>query len=690
MSTLLRAEHVVLIRGERVILGGVGLSVASGERVALLGRNGAGKTTLLDVLAGKLRPDEGELWRAAEVRLAELPQQPTFEGGASVAELAAAANPNLARQGELAALAARLEHDPGLLPRWAEAQSDFEARGGYRYQTEAARTLGVLGLQGLEARVAAGLSGGERTRLALALALLSRPDVLLLDEPTNHLDVRMREWLQSALLAWPGGVVLTSHDREVLDRVATRSLWLEGWLEGGTATSYPGGYSRARAQRDLARRTRERAARLGEREAARLSGAASQESRWGRRPEALRARANRVAAPEAPPSERRARMRLLSGSARADLLVSAEHLSKTYGERVILEDVALKIRRGDRVVLLGPNGAGKTTLLRLLSGDVYSDDPRGRLRYEAGVVPALLDQTWHGLLPDRPVLAQFEARFGEGRAKGLLGAAGFSGALWTQTPRDLSGGERARAGLALIGASRADLLLLDEPTNHLDVEALEGLEGALLAYGGASLIVTHDRRLAREVATRLWRLEDGRLLEQEGWNAKVTLDPARALVGDPLPAPAPPTPRRRLIPLEERLTDLGARLVFGHLTGREEARVRREQRRLRAELGALYDEVYGAELFDHEVREGPLRVRGLKLGAGGQFWARGARDCPHLAWSGEVLTWQGERTQPWFAGALLRGALRILFEHWAAEDVTFPGGRVLPCQEYFAAEGLLH
>ncbi len=684
MSTLLRAEHVVLIRGERVILGGVGLSVGSGERVALLGRNGAGKTTLLDVLAGRLGLDEGELWRAEGARLAYLPQQPTFEGGQTVAELVADANPNLARQAELEALATQLERDPDLLPRWAEAQSAFEAGGGYRYEVEAARTLGVLGLSGLETRVAASLSGGERTRLALALALLSRPDVLLLDEPTNHLDVRMREWLQSALLAWPGAVVLTSHDREVLDKVASRSLW----LEGGQATAYPGGYSRARAVRDLTRRTQERAARLGEREAARLSGAAIRESRWGRRPEALRARAGRVAAPEAPPSERRARMRLLSGSARAELLVSAEHLSKGYGERAILNDVSLKIRRGDRVVLLGSNGAGKTTLLRLLSGDLYPDDPQAQLHYQAGVVPALLDQTWHGLEPDRPVLAQFGARFGEGRAKGLLGGAGFSSALWEQSPRDLSGGERARAGLALIGASRADLLLLDEPTNHLDVEALESLEGALLAYGGASLIVTHDRRLAREVATRLWRLEDGRLLELEGWNGAATLDPARTLEGDPPPPPPKPTPKQRLAPLEDRLADLANRLVFGQLTGREEARLRREQRRVRGELGALYDEVYGAELFDHEVREGPLRVRGLKLGAGGLFWARGARDCPHLAWSGEVLAWQGGEVEAWFAENLLRGALRVLFEHWAVEDVTFPGGRVLPCQDYLAAEDL--
>ncbi|WP_157463340.1 ATP-binding cassette domain-containing protein, partial [Deinococcus pimensis] len=225
MPTLLTLDHVTLARADRVILDDVGLSVVSGERVALLGRNGAGKTTLLDVLAGRLRPDEGESWREPGLRLAYLSQHPTFEGGETVSALVAAANPYEARQARLDGLAARLDAEPDLLAVWAEQQAAFEAEGGYGFGARANATLGVLGLRGMEGRVASTLSGGERTRLALALALLAEPDLLLLDEPTNHLDLRMREWLEERLLAWRGAVVLTSHDRELLDRVATRSVW---------------------------------------------------------------------------------------------------------------------------------------------------------------------------------------------------------------------------------------------------------------------------------------------------------------------------------------------------------------------------------------------------------------------------------------------------------------------------------
>lgn len=301
MATLLSLEHISLARGERVVLDDISLSVFTGERLALLGRNGAGKTTLLEVLAARCVPDEGERWQADGTRLGYLPQHPIFEGEATVAALVAAANPALRRQQQLEGLAARLHHEPELLPVWAEAQAAFEAEGGYHYEVTANETLGMLDLAPFRDRTAASLSGGERTRLALALTLLQRPDVLLLDEPTNHLDLRMREWLQQALLAYPGAVVLTSHDRELLDQVALRSLW----LEASRATFYTGGYSSARTQRDFARRAQARTHRLSQREETRLAAAASRESRWGRHAQALRSRAGRVDLVDAPLPERR-------------------------------------------------------------------------------------------------------------------------------------------------------------------------------------------------------------------------------------------------------------------------------------------------------------------------------------------------------------------------------------------------
>ncbi|WP_309572839.1 ABC-F family ATP-binding cassette domain-containing protein, partial [Deinococcus sp.] len=474
MSTLLVAESVSVVYGERAVLAGVSLSVAGGERVALLGRNGAGKTTLLRVLTGELFPDEGSVWRADGLRVAVLAQHHVHPAGVGVQALVDAAHPYRELESELLALEADLG-DPAVLDAWTALHARLDAAEAFAWPTRVRRILGMLDLTRFLAREATTLSGGEKTRLALALALAREPDLLVLDEPTNHLDVRMREWLEGWLRDFRGGVLLTSHDRDFLDAVAARSLW----LDGGEGREYPGGYSRARAVRELERRTQSRASRLGEREAARLSGSVEQLDRWGRRSRAMKSRAGRVAVPEAPLPERQLRMRLLAGTSQARLVAWGEHLGKSYGGQAILSRVSFRLRQGDRVALMGANGTGKTTLMKLLSGEVAPDPgvPEPVLRVGGGVSVASLDQTWHGLTPGVGLHAQFERRFGRG-ANAVLGRAGFTQDDWGKTPEVLSGGERARAGLALVSALRADLLLLDEPTNHLDVEALDALEDA--------------------------------------------------------------------------------------------------------------------------------------------------------------------------------------------------------------------
>ncbi|WP_425147101.1 ABC-F family ATP-binding cassette domain-containing protein [Deinococcus sp.] len=688
MRTLLQAEDLTLLYGERTILRGVSLSLRSGERLALLGRNGAGKTSLLRLLSGERLPDEGHIWHEEGVRLGTLDQQPIFAAGETVEGLLAAADPHAELGRQLDALAPALA-DPEVLERWTRLHARFEDAGGYSWQHRAARIASVLDLTRFAQREAASLSGGERTRLSLALALAREPDLLLLDEPTNHLDIRMREWLEEFLLAFPGGVILTSHDREFLDRVAGRSLW----LEDGEAAEYPGGYSRARSVRDLERRTQGRAHLLGRREEGRLSDSAARLDLWGRRSKALRSRLGRTEVIEAPQAERALRMRLLSGQARARLLLWAEHLSKRYGERAVLQGVALKVRQGDRVALMGANGTGKTTLLRLLSGEEYPDPatPEPALRLAGGVSVVTLDQTWHGLNPDRGLYEQFEERFGR-LAPALLGRAGFRAADWPRPPAELSGGERARAGLALVSALRADLLLLDEPTNHLDIEALEALEGAVQAYGGAVIIVTHDRRFAREVANRLWMIEDGHLREVAGWTDRTPLDPARSLEGDPPPPMPPPGPRELLRAREARLLELNAQLDSLGLSGREEARVRSERHAVQVEVYELYAEAYFQPQHDHEVRSGPLRVRAQRFdGAdgtgGGMFWAAHDLTCPHLAWDGLTLRWS-DAPPAWYGAALLGGALELLFTRWNMGRVQLgEGGQTLTRRQFFERAG---
>ena len=703
MRTLLQAEELSVLYAERLVLDRVSLSVRTGDRLALLGRNGAGKTTLLRLLSGERRPDEGGLWKEEGLRVAVLGQQPVFAQGVSVQDLLEAADPFLLARNELEALAPRLE-DPGVLDRWMTLQRRFEDGGGYGWRVRVARIFGVLDLTRFLTREAATLSGGERTRLSLALALAQEPELLLLDEPTNHLDIRMREWLEDELLAFPGGLVLTSHDREFLDRVATRSLW----IENGSASEYPGGYSRARAVRELERRTQGRAHRLGVREEQRLSSSAEQLDLWGRRSKAVKSRLSRTAVAEAPARERRLNMRLMAGQARARLMLWGEHLGKSYGERVVLRDVALKIRQGDRIALMGANGTGKTTLLRLLAGEDYPDPyPSGTgpkegtplLRLAPGVQVVTLDQTWHGLEPGAGLYAQFEERFGN-RAAALLGRAGFRSDDWPKTAIELSGGERARAGLALVSALRADLLLLDEPTNHLDIEALEALEEAVQAYAGAVLIVTHDRRFAREVANRLWMIEEaeseaggGVLREVAGWTDRTPLDPARSLEGDPPPPPPPPSAREQLREQERQLAALNVQLDSLGLTGREEARARSERHAVQGRIYGLYEEVYYLPQYDWEVRSGPLRVRAQRFGAaeagsegaegGGMFWAAHDLSCPHLAWDGEVLRWSGPPPE-WYGAWLLGAALDLIFLRWNRGRVRLgEDGALLTRRQYF-------
>ncbi|CAM3696311.1 ABC-F family ATP-binding cassette domain-containing protein [Deinococcus frigens] len=700
MSTLLAAANLTVFHAERAALRDVSLSVSSGERVALLGRNGAGKTTLLRVLTGEILPEEGTVWRADGLRLGVLEQHHAHLAGKTVRALVDAAHPYREMEAELLALEADLG-DPAVLAAWTDLNARLEDAEAYAWPSRVARVLGMLDLTRFLGREAATLSGGERTRLALALALAREPDLLLLDEPTNHLDIRMREWLEGWLRSFRGGVILTSHDRDFLDGVAGSASGRSLWLEAGEATAYPGGYTRARAQRELERRTRERAARLSAQEGRRLVGSAENLDRWGRRSRGLKTRAERLPSTEAPLPERQLRMRLLAGSARAPLVAWGEHVSKSYGGRGVLSGVAFKLRQGDRVALMGANGTGKTTLMKLLSGEEHPDPVAAlgeaipALRVASGVTVASLDQTWHGLLPGDPLRAQFERRFGQ-QANALLGRAGFTEADWPKTPRQLSGGERARAGLALVSALRADLLLLDEPTNHLDIEALGALEAAVHAYGGAVVIVTHDRRFAREVANRLWVIEDGTLREVTGWGRREYTDPARHLQGDPPPPPPRPSARQRLVHIENQLAEVCSALdsTPGGLSGREEGRLRAQAHQLQQHLYELYAEAFSAPQYDIQVREPPLTVRAQRLGeaelgGGGMFWAARDEICPHLAWDGTALRWSATPPQ-WYGAALLGGTLRILFERWNVGRVQLGGGGPsLTRRQYFERLGVI-
>jgi ATPase subunit of ABC transporter with duplicated ATPase domains len=721
---LVQATDLRHAYGDRVTLAGVSFALFAGMRVALTGRNGAGKTTLLRILTGELRPESGELEVAPDVRIGYLVQDPLY-GAETVADVMSGALGFVTSlETQLRDLERRMDTDPTALEQWSVTLERFELAGGYGAQAQAAQTIAALELTPFLGREAGSLSGGERTRLALAVALIGRPDVLILDEPTNHLDIRMREWLERELQEYAGAVLIVSHDRRLLDGVAQQTFH----LERGELNVYAGGYTKSRLARLEMRRVQQKNHRIGSFEARRLEAANQQVAAWGvenaklaRRAKAIQARAERVreSLVEAPARERRIVMALQSSDARAETILRAEHLSKSYGDSRILIDAGLRIRLGDRVALLAPNGAGKTTLLKMLLGELAPDTSSGTglessaplIRYADGAVAVHFDQTFHGLSPNRAILEQLASRVGEGAGKALMGRYGFKPEDWHKRPSSLSGGERARAGLALIAATRADLLLLDEPTNHLDVETLETLEEALTGYPGSLLFVTHDREFARHVATKVFGIEGGKLLEYPDGFAgyerskrgeRVTLDPARLLEHEleRVVTEKPLTLAQNIQLLEERLTELEE--LFLHrvnLTERDWGRLRAERSLARARLETLYALHFAAPLeFDHRVRFFKQTILAASDESGTQWriWMRGSIGCPSLSGQLETshltLGWlEGNASSalPWFTRSLLEGARMIAFEHIAAERVTLPDGVTLSSLEYARTLGLL-
>ncbi|NLG08709.1 MAG: ABC-F family ATP-binding cassette domain-containing protein [Deinococcales bacterium] len=557
---LLVARGVTRLVGGSELFAGVDLRLAAGDRLGLVGPNGSGKSTLLRTLAGLEPPDAGRLLRAPGVRLGYLPQRDEARpaGALTVWQAARGALAHLDElERRLREEERRLAAGAASDEAYAHLRAEFERLGGFEAEAALRRELAAVGFGPQDdARPVAELSAGERRRLALARTLAAAPDVLVLDEPTNHLDLPARARLARRLARWRGAVVVVSHDRALLDEATNRTAFLEPsrldpsaparWaLEGGH-------YAVARARRDGVLRASHKRERERQKEARRLEAMAAELATFGRKANARRRAAlrqrQRLLAPHdagasaggagAPDGPRLAGPGTAKRRARgAATLLEAEHLTAP----AVLEDVTLRLAGGDRVALLGPNGSGKSTLLRLLAGELASTDARAEVRYAPALRLRHVDQSSRGLADGAPLLEQAEARVGRVAAGRLLAGAGVPPRAWASPPEALSGGERARAGLALALAEDADLWLIDEPTNDLDLAAVEALEEQLAAKldasGAALVLATHDRRLAERLATEVWAVEGGALRRYR--------DVARYLAGEPLgapPAPLPPAP----------------------------------------------------------------------------------------------------------------------------------------------------
>jgi ATP-binding cassette subfamily F protein 3 len=525
--------------GAEDFLQDVTCSVNAADRIGLVGPNGAGKTTLLRLLAGALQPMSGRRHLARGVRVSLVEQMAPESGSLrSVREEAREAlRPLLDLEASLNEAALALEHGrPGAHETYADLQQRFELAGGFTYESRLQQVLQGLGFSAgdFDMPVSA-LSGGQRSRLGLARALLESPDVLLLDEPTNHLDFAGLAWIEDYLRRWAGSLVVASHDRYFLDRVVNR-VWL---LDGRRLRAYRGNYTafHEARQQDI---ERQRAEHEAQQEFIAREEAFIRRYRAGHKAREARGRATRLARLErieAPSKQKSAAFRLTAGRT-GEVVLSARDLAAGYGRVPLLTPGSFEIERGARIALIGPNGAGKTTLLRTLAGELAPVG--GELALGANVKLAHYWQEAEDLDPGRTVLEEvlYLPGITPQRARDLLGLMLFSGTDVDKPVSGLSGGERGRLALAKLTVSRANLLLLDEPTNHLDIPSREALEAALDQFEGTIVFASHDRRLISRLATRLWFVEEGRMRTFEGTFAEFEAGAAPEPVEKPEPARA--------------------------------------------------------------------------------------------------------------------------------------------------------
>lgn len=527
---ILSIANLVLSIGDRVLLNGANLTLDANEHVAMVGRNGTGKSTFLRVITGDAEAQAhvvgGHVQLQRGSTVGYLPQDPDLVEAHTLRDEAAGAFVELTKlHDRLHSVSQRMTDAAGveldkLMRQYERLEHDVESGGGYAIDHRIDATLHGLGLtDDLFGVKVADLSGGQRGRLALAKLLLAEPDLLLLDEPTNHLDIAGRQWLEQFLEQYRGAVIIVSHDRWLLNRVASRIYE----LEAGRFINYPGNYSQyrqLRAERSLAQHR----AHGKQQQAIKREQQFIERYRAGQRARQARGREKRLQRyirdemVDRPVELDEVNIKMNPIERSGDIVARADQLSKSYGDRRLFDSVNLIIRRGDRIGIIGPNGAGKSTLARCLIGRDFASS--GVARLGARVNVGWYRQSHEHLSLDQSVvqyLQQYVCNGTDQQARDLAGAFLFSGPDQDRPLGELSGGERSRAVLAGLIAGGHNLLVLDEPTNHLDIPSVERLEEAL-RRGATSqaekegrittlILITHDRMLLNDLVDQLLILD---------------------------------------------------------------------------------------------------------------------------------------------------------------------------------------
>jgi ATP-binding cassette subfamily F protein uup len=508
IMAVISLSNAQLAFGHVALLDHADFSLEAGERVGLIGRNGTGKSSLLKIISGRFKLDDGLLVQQQGVTIAYVEQEPSFDPESSVFDAVAGG------MGEQQAMLAEYEaltgqfgqgNDDALMDRMHVLQTKLDALDAWNLQNKVATALDRLSLNG-EAKMGT-LSGGMQKRVALAVALVSGPDVLLLDEPTNHLDFTSIQWLEGLLREFRGSVLFITHDRRFLDNVATRIIE----LDRGRILSFPGNFSKYQERKKELLANEEV-------ENAKFDKFLAQEEVWIRKGVQARrtrdeGRVRRLEALRMQRGERRdqqgqVKLDVGAGERSGKIVAELENVSKHYGEKVIIEDFSGIIMRGDKVGLIGPNGAGKTTLLKIILGEETADSGKVKLGTKLNV--AYFDQM-RAQLNEEATLADTIAPGSDwvevnGQRKHVMSYLGdflFAPERARSPVKSLSGGERNRLLLARLFAKPANCLVLDEPTNDLDIDTLELLEELLAEYPGTVFLVSHDRTFLDNVVTQV-------------------------------------------------------------------------------------------------------------------------------------------------------------------------------------------
>lgn len=538
--TAISLSSVCLEFGTDVILDKVSFSLNEGDKLGIVGVNGAGKSTLFKIIHGEYTPTDGSVFISKDKTVGMLEQNTGLEGDSTVLdEMLASFSALIDDEKRLEELQKKLEETPSdssLISSYTSLTDRFKRAGGYEFRS---RCKGILKNLGFDERFhdlkISGLSGGQKTRLALARQLITSPDILMLDEPTNHLDIETLAWLEDFLSGYKGTLLVISHDRFFLDKVTNKTLE----IENTHAELYNGNYSRYMVLKAENREIRERQYKNQQKEIARIEAYIEQQRRWNRERNIIAAESRqkaldrmvKIERPEDLPEKIRLSF-TKSGESGNDVL-TVKNLAKAFPNKPLFSDVSFLVKKRDHLFIAGPNGCGKSTLIKIIADKLAQD--AGSFEFGYNVTVGYYDQENQNLDPENTVLDELWNCY-EGltqtEIRSALALFLFKGDDIEKKVSVLSGGEKARLTLCKLILSKMNLLILDEPTNHLDINSREALENALSEFDGTIIAVSHDRYFISKLATRVLDLESRPALDFMGSYEEYKAHKARITVSD--------------------------------------------------------------------------------------------------------------------------------------------------------------